>query len=459
MQYNPACQALSDLEDMAQTASIVSDIPLESVEETGANSEKSLSGDLSKLFLEEEERSTIDMCDVRMLDQDPADSILLLEEMDLHIDLIHNKEEYNIAKYYSPEYVQNPAFRMMFLRSNRYNPEHAANHIVQHFDIKGNLFGSSEILGRDVFLSDLTHEDRQAINSGFIHLLPGRDASGRRVLCIAPMHRPKGSVTINCQRALWYTVMTTLMEDVDSQKRGAIAVLFNIGPNAQLEQLQFLREIGYVGSGLAQCLTGAHYCYSDASMKPFVAGLQLLMNNEAQKTYFQPSQLFSTLETFGIPISDCPISPDGSLDLSYHQQWIKEQEERDFIHSQSRKKTTAPPRRFDIVFGKSMSIRQHPGNRRASQLVAIFQAEYEAAEKIEKTKVAERIVRMIHESHGRFLKWEKGGWTEVSYTAAREKISHFFRHLRSKTRSLSCKKTMGLRSERRSNPVARSIRL
>ena len=64
----------------------------------------------------------------------------------------------------------------------------------------------------------------------------------------------------------------------------------------------------------------------------------------------------------------------------------------------------------------------------------MHRAEYEAVGKFQKTIVAERIVNMIRESLGRFLKWEKDkGWVEVDDEAAREKISHFFRHLRSKT--------------------------
>ena len=57
----------------------------------------------------------------------------------------------------------------------------------------------------------------------------------------------------------------------------------------------------------------------------------------------------------------------------------------------------------------------------------------EKANKHEKTEIAERIVSIIHESHGRFLKWDKDCWVEVEYSVAREKVSHFFRHLRSKT--------------------------
>jgi hypothetical protein len=62
---------------------------------------------------------------------------------------------------------------------------------------------------------------------------------------------------------------------------------------------------------------------------------------------------------------------------------------------------------------------------------------YEVANKYQKTEIAERVLSIIHEGYGRFLKWEEGeGWIPVEHDMAREKISHFFRHLRSKTTTI-----------------------
>jgi hypothetical protein len=61
---------------------------------------------------------------------------------------------------------------------------------------------------------------------------------------------------------------------------------------------------------------------------------------------------------------------------------------------------------------------------------------YEKADKSEKTKLAETIVSIIQGSNGRFLKQheqKKGCWVEVDDLVARQKISHWFRHMRWKT--------------------------
>jgi len=136
------------------------------------------------------------------------------------------------------------------------------------------------------------------------------------------------------------------------------------------------------------------------------------------------------LQTYGIPTNDHPILPNGILSLEWHKEWLKvcrTQEE-----SESTKDGMIIPRRFDVLFGRGKNTREHTGNLRAAHLVEMHQREYEKAGKFEKTEIAERIVSIINESLGRFLKWEENGWAEVDNDAAREKISHFFRHLRSK---------------------------
>jgi hypothetical protein len=94
------------------------------------------------------------------------------------------------------------------------------------------------------------------------------------------------------------------------------------------------------------------------------------------------------------------------------------------------------PRRFDVLFGKGKAFREHKGNVRANHLVAMDRAKYEQADKTEKTNIARRIVNIIHESHGRFLKFEEseGCWEEVDYGKAREKISHIFRNQKDRKR-------------------------
>jgi hypothetical protein len=94
------------------------------------------------------------------------------------------------------------------------------------------------------------------------------------------------------------------------------------------------------------------------------------------------------------------------------------------------------PRPFDVLFGKGRALRDYTGNMRANVLVAMYRPKYEQADKHDKTDIAKRIVNIIHESQGRFLKFEvnEGCWVEVENDMAREKISHIFRNQRDRKR-------------------------
>ena len=80
--------------------------------------------------------------------------------------------------------------------------------------------------------------------------------------------------------------------------------------------------------------------------------------------------------------------------------------------------------------GRGKGIQAHPGNKRLRELVEANLGRYEQASRLEKTLLAETIVRNIKDTSGRFLKLDSGrggGWSEVNDEIARDKIAHAFR--------------------------------
>jgi hypothetical protein len=63
-------------------------------------------------------------------------------------------------------------------------------------------------------------------------------------------------------------------------------------------------------------------------------------------------------------------------------------------------------RKFDVLFGKGKT-RKHVGNLRCAYLVEQHEIEYENANKIDKTLIANKIVNIVKENNGRFLKNDK----------------------------------------------------
>ena len=85
------------------------------------------------------------------------------------------------------------------------------------------------------------------------------------------------------------------------------------------------------------------------------------------------------------------------------------------------------PGRVDVLLGRGKPIQEHFGNMRYHVLLDHYRQHYEAAKKFEKMQVAQKVVDIVHDYNGRFLKQDGAGWIEVEKTVAREKVSHAFR--------------------------------
>ena len=222
-----------------------------------------------------------------------------------------------------------------------------------------------------------------------------------------------------------------------------------------LEDFQVIQRIHHVRTGIPERIVGAHFCFQNQwCHRPFVTGIQLFLNSAARPrvrthSFHKVSEIRFRLQTFGIDTSCCPLEEDGGWAVPMHLEWLEAQRraEEKFhtaeVVATEEKLNDVPygeaaillPRRFDVLFGTHKSIRQHTGNLRALHLVEMYWSQYEAANKYEKTEVADRIVKVIHDSQGRFLKWDDGEWIQVDHDIAREKISHYFRYMRAKVRA------------------------
>jgi hypothetical protein len=78
----------------------------------------------------------------------------------------------------------------------------------------------------------------------------------------------------------------------------------------------------------------------------------------------------------------------------------------------------------DVIMGRGLGPRQHPGNRRYKLTVEMHRARYEAASsRPEKTFIADEIVAIVKQT-GRFLKRDPdhNTWVEVDDMQARAKV-------------------------------------
>ena len=241
--------------------------------------------------------------------------------------------------------------------------------------------------------------------------------------------------------------MMTLLQDEDIQRKGIVPVGFNLNKSAIQQVFDLMqREYFSMRMSIPDRVVGVHYCYNDPSLRNYIAGLRLMSTKQERQRFRshignENGTIFQ-LRTYGIDTSLLPMMyrTDGSISNSWHREWMRIQRGKEQLSAElSASLLSSPclvPRRFDVLFGRSRQCRDHTGNLRAGHLVDMHFQQYDAANRFEKMEIADRIVSMVHQSYGRFLKWDtKMGWVQVDCDTARLKISHFFRQRRTKSSS------------------------
>ena len=139
-------------------------------------------------------------------------------------------------------------------------------------------------------------------------------------------------------------------------------------------------------------------------------------------------EVIYSLLTFGIPREALPIGEDGKV--------IPLPEERLGNRIEQEKQPTPNelvvmiPGRFDVLLGRSKRCQDHMGNLRYRNLIISYQDEYEVASKPEKTAIAEKVIKEVHDHGGHFLDVYHEDFIEVSDLVARKKVAHAFRSQR-----------------------------
>jgi hypothetical protein len=141
-----------------------------------------LAAELNQMTFQEREKINEELHGVdNIIDETEELVTRSLQEMDFAIPLLPNNYIYYRAKNINSRYVEDPSFRLMFLRSDYFNPQLAAKRLIKFLENKVRFFGE-ETLARPIYLSDLNNDDMNFLKSGSLQLIPARDRSGRVIL-------------------------------------------------------------------------------------------------------------------------------------------------------------------------------------------------------------------------------------------------------------------------------------
>jgi hypothetical protein len=147
------------------------------------------------------------------------------------------------------------------------------------------------------------------------------------------------------------------------------------------------------------------------------------------------------LLTFGIPMQVFPVTLEGVTQVERHLEWIQQRRKREeSVHDIKRivvqnskrsmiqeSKRIMVPGPLDVVMGRDRLAQEHPGNFHYIDTIETYLVMYDAMSKVQKTRLASKIVDGIHGIGGRFLKSDETGWIEIDNKTARYKVSMAFR--------------------------------
>jgi hypothetical protein len=334
-----------------------------------------------------------------------------------------------IAAEQFSDYIQDPIFRLMFLRADRFDVEKAVSRMAEFLEIKKYLFGM-EKLGKTITLDDLDRNDRASLESGFLQVLPVRDTASRLVFVLMHRHK-KFHVVENMTRALYYTIMSCL-EDEETQCKGVTLIIYGVGGIEPCSaDFQFVSHGAWSVSALPHRVVSLHYCFSDPIFRQFINFCLPLFPQTARarsKVHCGSGlECVYALMTYGIPTDVLPVNMvDGAgLKRKNHAQWLKMRKQQE-AHPGVQPHIVIPTNR-DILFGRGKKYREHLGNLKMVSTLESYIELYESVGVREKSVVIANVTKELMDKGARFLKLEGDVWQPVDEKVAREKVSHCFR--------------------------------
>lgn len=373
-----------------------------------------------------------------------------LLQLEHHLDYMKKGTVYEEAETQDFNYVSNRKFRLMFLRADRYNPKEAAERMIRFFDLKKSLFGTEKLV-KDITMDDFDEDDMETLRSGYMQLPSYCDMAGR-TLVVGMLKLRKMKTEVNASRVAFYIFMVAT-ESEETQKRGMVCVYY------LLDATNFSSVTGKLRSTMPVHIASLHLCYNDITQYA-VTCMGVYALNPRIKVRFRPHfgshiECQYALTTFGIPRQALPVSASGEMFTDQHQCWIESRWDYEQNHKVSTRRSPGESETSshvakiswscqdspvhtsslesvtsssfviqpnDVLFGRGKTVVEHPGNLRFRKIVGMQMEQYEAASRLEKTCITEKIVQTIQESDGRFLKRDVGGdWEEVDQETADRK--------------------------------------
>jgi len=342
-------------------------------------------------------------------------------------------------------YVNDPAFRIRFLRAARYNVDDAVTRMIGNLKAIRDICGQ-EGLTRPIHLSDMMLEKGSGIflySGNCFQVMPFRDRLGRRIIVRSGKQVFDKSALFDADfqtrmKCLLF-VCQELSDDVECQLKGVVIIGFPL-------EVSTTPAINGVASGIYKYISeyafpvrvvAVHLCILDN--KWFRIGSALLLRAFPKQFRLRSRIHIGSIDeccyklmAYGIPGDQIPIKSSGIIKISDHKRFLAYCQEREdaVFRNRTEFKGIFCPSSKDILVGRGPRIKNHVGNEMYRLLLQNKFEEYNSASIARKREIALEVIQEVHCYGGRFLIPAKNCWMEAHNETARSKVSIAFRDVR-----------------------------
>mmetsp|Transcript_35768 Transcript_35768/g.86530 ORF Transcript_35768/g.86530 Transcript_35768/m.86530 type:complete len:483 (+) Transcript_35768:75-1523(+) len=438
------------------------------------DTEDLLASELDKLSMKERSEAYDDVhCVGEELKETPG----MIQKSLLEFDEAVRQERnafYELALNQNRAFVEDPSFRLKFLRANMHNVGKSVRHMMKFLKYKAQYFGQDK-LARDITLADLNEEDMELMLSGLFHIQEGRDRMGRVVFYMLSgmMGRFRPEAMFRIPYYIHYNLLASLPE---VQKKGLVDVCFD-SPQPEekvsMPKRDILSDLTDAFYSIPVRSSASHLCFLKApKTNPVLHNALVAMSVSTMSSYFRVRtrihygtnmELQYRLQSCGIPIDACPLDMDGNIRKDILNVWFyKHLNELDkstsfesrvsFLASKERQRTVSwlgssgSPTQLrlatggditasanDVLSGRGPFVRTHPGNILFREFIEGQSSEYDMAPRSERKIITTKLTHVLFARNIRFFQQtESGDWREMNMPEVRTKVSQLFRTLRKK---------------------------
>ncbi|CAJ1958122.1 unnamed protein product [Cylindrotheca closterium] len=296
------------------------------------STEDFLASEMNKLSAQERSKALDELhCVGEELKETPEMVRGSLEEFDR---VLRERDEaiYNLAESQNRSYVEDPEFRLRFLRVNDHNANQSVNQMIGFLSCKETYFGREKV-ARDITLNDLDKEDVEVMLSGLYHIQDDTDRNGRLVVHLMK-HTLERMNTNSVIRVVYFIYFNILSSMPSVQAKGFVFCYYDFStPDRQvplpsldrvLKTMDFVKNIPVRRSAMHFCLKAfpGRLAATNLILESIFRNLQRSASTRARLHYGSDIELQYSLRSYGLKLETFPVDTAGNLRRDILNVWV-----------------------------------------------------------------------------------------------------------------------------------------